>query len=595
MKTIKQISLFLLGGCILFSACGLNKMVRKQSMVSYTVNPDPVEVYAGKMPVEIKGTFPPRYFKKKASITFTPAFQTEDGQVVTLSPITLKGEKSTVEGKVIAYRTGGSFSVTQEIPYQPAYETSVMVGTPSAQLKTKQADLNTVPLSSGVVTTADRVACNPNLQEKSTGKTDLLMSNHNYNGPKTVEKTAAIYFELNRDNLNWSLARNKNAANKEALAALMPFIGQYSDVKEVEIIGWASPEGELKRNSELASNRSKVAEKWFKGEYDKYIKAKAKKEKVKPATLRKDFTVKTQDNGEDWDGFVLAVNASNIKDKAQIANVIKSQSNPDQREQQIRNMIAMYDEIDNEILPGLRRAHIRVACMEAPKTDAQIEDYAISNPDTLNANELLYAATLAKDVKAKTEMYENAMRLYPEDFRAYNNLGCLKMTLAQKAEAKQLFEKAHSLAANEGTVLNNLGVLALLDGDFQTASNYFGQAAANGINSDYNMGIVSMKAGDYRKAIEQMKDTKCDYNVALNHVAVKDFASAKSALECIADKSAEDYYLLAVVGARTKDAALAVNSLKEAFKLNPDLKKRAAKDAEFNKIKDSEAFKAIVF
>ena len=595
MKTIKQISLFLLGGCILFSACGLNKMVKKQDTVSYTVNPDPVEVYAGKMPVEIKGTFPPKYFKKKATVTFTPAIQMEDGSTVTLAPITLKGEKAEGDGKVIGYKNGGSFTVTQEIPYQPAYETSTMVGTPTAQLKTKQADLNTVALSSGVVTTADRVSCNPNLQEKNTGKTDLLLSDHNYKGPKTVEKTAAIYFELNRDNLNWSLARNKDAANKEALAAIMPFLCQYSNVEGVEITGWASPEGELKRNSELASNRSKVAERWFKGEYDKYIRAKARKEKVKPATLKKDFTVKTQDNGEDWDGFVVAVGASNIKDKGQIVNVIKSQSNPDQREQQIRNMIAMYDEIDNSILPGLRRAAIRVTCVEAPKTDEQIADYAISNPDTLNANEILYAATLTNDVKAKTEMYENAMRLYPEDFRAYNNLGCVKMSIAQKDAAKQLFEKAHSLAENEGTVLNNLGVVALLEGDTKAAAEYFEQAAANGVNSDYNLGIISMKTGDYRKAIEQMQGVKCDYNVALNYVAIKDFASAKTALDCIENKTAEDYYLLAVVGARTKDATLAVNSLKEAFKLNPDLKKRAAKDAEFNKIKDSEAFKALVF
>ncbi|MBO4282936.1 MAG: tetratricopeptide repeat protein [Bacteroidales bacterium] len=570
-------------------------MVKKQDTVSYTVNPDPVEVYAGKMPVEIKGTFPPKYFKKKATVTFTPAIQMEDGSTVTLAPITLKGEKAEGDGKVIGYKNGGSFTVTQEIPYQPAYETSTMVGTPTAQLKTKQADLNTVALSSGVVTTADRVSCNPNLQEKNTGKTDLLLSDHNYKGPKTVEKTAAIYFELNRDNLNWSLARNKDAANKEALAAIMPFLCQYSNVEGVEITGWASPEGELKRNSELASNRSKVAERWFKGEYDKYIRAKARKEKVKPATLKKDFTVKTQDNGEDWDGFVVAVGASNIKDKGQIVNVIKSQSNPDQREQQIRNMIAMYDEIDNSILPGLRRAAIRVTCVEAPKTDEQIADYAISNPDTLNANEILYAATLTNDVKAKTEMYENAMRLYPEDFRAYNNLGCVKMSIAQKDAAKQLFEKAHSLAENEGTVLNNLGVVALLEGDTKAAAEYFEQAAANGVNSDYNLGIISMKTGDYRKAIEQMQGVKCDYNVALNYVAIKDFASAKTALDCIENKTAEDYYLLAVVGARTKDATLAVNSLKEAFKLNPDLKKRAAKDAEFNKIKDSEAFKALVF
>ena len=593
MKTLKYMSMFLLGSCILVSCCGLNKMVKKQDLVSYSVNPDPVEVYAGKMPVEIKGTFPPKYFKKKAVITFTPTIQTEDGQTVALTPITLKGEKAPGEGKVISYKNGGTFTVNQEIQFKQGYETSVMVGQPSVQLKAKQADLKEVPLSNGVVTTADRVSCNPNLEESGSGKTELLMSDHNYKGPKNVEKTAAIYFELNQDSLNWNLKKNKEAASKEALKAIIPFLSQYKTVKEVEIVGWASPEGELKRNSELASNRSKVAEKWFKGEYDKYIKARAKKEKVKVSDLKQDFKVTTKDNGEDWDGFVAAISASNIKDKGQIINVIKSQSNPDQREQQIRNMIAMYDEIDNNILPGLRRAYMKVVCAEDALTDAQIADYAANKPDTLNADELLYGATLVKDLKSKAAIYENAIRQFPDDYRAYNNLGCVRMALAQKDEAAKLFNKAHEIAANEGKVLNNLGVVALMNEDYKAAANYFEQAAKNGVDANYNLGIISMKAGDYKKASELMKNVKCDYNVALNHVATKNYAAAKSALDCIGHKSAEDYYLLAVVGARTKDVALAANNLKEAIRLDGSLKARALKDAEFYKMKDEEAFRAI--
>ena len=596
MKTLKQVSIFLLGGCLLASCCGLNKMVKKQDLVSYTVNPDPIEVYAGKMPVEIKGTFPPKYFSKKAVVTFTPTVQTEDGNTVALNPITLKGEKAPGDGKVISYKNGGTFTVNQEIQFKPGYETSMMYGQPSVQLKAKQADMKQVALSSGVVTTADRVACNPNLQESATdknGKTELMMSAHNYSGPKDAEKAAAIYFELNKDNLNWNLAKNKEDASKEALNAIVPFLSQYKQVKEVEIVGWASPEGELKRNSELASNRSKVAEKWFRGEYDKYIKAKAKKDKVKVSALKQDFKVTTKDNGEDWDGFVSAISASNIKDKGQIINVIKSQSNPDQREQQIRNMIAMYDEIDNSILPGLRRAHIRVVCAEEAMTDAQIADFAVSKPDTLSVDELLYGATLVNDLKTKIAIYENVIRLFPDDFRAYNNLGCVEMVLAHHDNAFKQFDKAHEIAPNEGAVLNNLGVVSIVKGDYKAAADYFEQAAKNGVDADYNLGILSMKSGDYKKASELMKSVKCDYNVALNYVATKDYAAAKSALDCIADKSAEDYYLLAVVGARTKDAALAANSLKEAVRLNPDLKNRAIKDAEFNKIKDDEAFRAI--
>ena len=594
MKTVKYFSVCLLA-CMLFAGCGLNKMVKKQDTVTYSVNPDPMEVYAGKMNVEVKGTFPPKYFRKKATMTIVPTIQTPDGGSVALAPVNLKGEKAQGDGKVISYKNGGSFSVTQEVPYSPTYENCTVSGTPTAYLKNKQADLNSVQMGVGTITTADRVKCAPEMSESgSQGKTEMMNSDHQYKGPKEVTKSAAIYFELNKDNLNWSLPMNKDSKNKEALADIMPFISKYKQVKSVEITGWASPEGELKRNSELASNRSKVAQKWFQSEYNKYIKKKAKKEKVSEKSLRGNFEVKGADKGEDWDGFIAAVQQSNIKDKAQIVNVIKSQSNPDQREQQIRNMIAMYDEIDNNILPGLRRAYINVICTEEAMTDAQIADYAVNKPDTLGCNELLYAASMAKDLKTKAAICEKAMELFPDDYRTYNNMACVKAALGQWDDAKKLLEKARQLEEKDGKVLNNSGVLAMMDGDFKAAADYFEKAQAAGVDESYNLGVISLKNGDYDKAAQQLKNTKCDYNVALSYIIKKDFAAAKSALDCIEKKTGEDYYLLAVVGARTKNTDMVIDNLKKACKEDSSLKARAAKDVEFYQYRDNSDFMAAI-
>lgn len=594
MKTLKYMSVCLLV-CALFAGCGLNKMVKKQNSVTYTVTPNPMEVYAGKMNIEVQGTFPPKYFRKKATMTVVPTIQAENGSTVSLTPINLKGEKAEGDGKVISYKNGGSFSVKQEVPYNPAYENCTLVGNSTAYLKSKQADFDTVPMAIGTIVTADRVACTPNLTEAGgkSGKSDLMISDHNYNGPKTIEKSAAIYFELNKDNLNMNLSQNKDSKSKEALSAIMPTVSKYN-VKEVSVTGWASPEGELKRNSELASNRSKVGEKWFRNEYDKYIKDEAKKQKVKASTLKKDIKVNASDKGEDWDGFIAAVNASNIKDKDQIVNVIKSQFDPDQREQQIRNMIAMYDELDNSILPNLRRAVITAVCEEEKMTDEQISDLAVNHPDTLNANELLYAASMAKDLKTKSEIYKKVMDTYPDDFRGYNDLACVKIALGQSNEAQKLLEKANEIAPKEGLVLNNLGVLALMNGDFKAAASYFDEASKAGVDASYNQGIIAMKNGDYAAASQNMKNVKCDYNVALNYVATKNFAAAKEALDCVSNKTAEEYYLLAVVGARINDADLLYRNLKEACKANADLKTRAAKDVEFYNYRDTDDFKSAI-
>ncbi len=106
-----------------------------------------------------------------------------------------------------------------------------------------------------------------------------------------------------------------------------------------------------------------------------------------------------------------AVQSSDIKDKNIIANVVNSQSDPAKREQEIRNMTVIYKEIEDEILPPLRRAEIYVNCYEPSLSDDEIAQFATSDPDSLNINELLYAATLTDDANAKLNIYKTVMNL----------------------------------------------------------------------------------------------------------------------------------------------------------------------------------------
>ncbi|MDR1791952.1 MAG: tetratricopeptide repeat protein [Bacteroidales bacterium] len=595
MRALKVISISLLGSLVLLSGCGLKKMVKKQNTVTYAVNPNPLEVHGGKMVMELKGNYPPKYFNKKANVTLVPVLKSnEDGSTLELAPIRLKGEKATGEGQVISYKNGGSFSVTQTVDYKPAFVQCTLNGTAKATKGKKSADFEEVYFGEGTLATAERVAASPTVAYKKDAGTGtyLYLAEHGYDGTLITTQKAGIYFEKNKDNLNWSLPLNKKEENKKALSEVMTFIDQHPNIISIDIDGWASPEGELNRNNELSSNRSKAAKDWFSKEYDKYIKDKAKKEKVKQADIRKEYKFNLADNGEDWDGFLAAVGASSMKEKDQVLNVIRSQADRDQRQQQIRNMIAIYNEIDN-MLPDLRRAIIKINASDA-KSDEEISRLAITEPTALTLPELLYAASLTSDNKAKKAIYEATIKQFPNDFRAYNDLAAIEASEGNYDKAKELLDKANSLAPNDGLVWNNIGVLALMQNDYTAAAEAFAKAEKAGISESYNNGIIDLKNGDYAAANTKMSAAKCKYNKALLQVLAKNYTEAKATLDCLTPKTAEAYYLLAIVGARTQNANDVYTNLKEACALNAKYKNHAKKDLEFKKYRNDSEFQAAI-
>ena len=594
MKVIKIFSVLLMSSAVIFTGCGLKKMVKKQSQVTYSVTPNPMEAHGGKMTMEIKGTYPAKYFHKKANVTITPVIKAEDGTTVNLQPINLKGEKAVGDAKMIPYKTGGSFSVTQTTDYRPAFAACTLAGNAAATLSTKNATFEELFFGEGTIATSERTATNPKLGYKNEAVSGsyLVFADHGYTGKQITTKTGLIYYEWNKDNLNWNAPLNKVDENKQTLNELMPFMDKYPEIIGVSITGWASPEGELNRNQDLSSNRSKTAKDWFDKEYDKYIKNLAKETKQKPADLKKEIKFDLEDKGEDWDGFLSAVMASSMKEKDQVLNVIRSQTDRDQRQQQIRNMIAIYNEIDN-MLPELRRAIIKISCTDA-KTDEDIARLSSENPEELSLTELLYSASLTTDIKRKEAIYKAAIQLFPNDYRGYGDLACIKAFEGNLTEAKDLLEKAASISPNNGVILNNQGIIAMMEKNYEAAKQAFEESEKAGFSQAYNMGVLDLKKGDYAAAASKMANTKCDHNLALNQILSKNYAAAKSTLECITEKTADDYYLLAIVAARTNTESSIYSNLKQACEVDPRYKVQAAKDMEFKKYRDNADFKTSI-
>ena len=332
----------------------------------------------------------------------------------------------------------------------------------------------------------------------------------------------------------------------------------------IEVSAYASPDGGMKLNTALAQNREKTS----KGYVGKQLKA-----------AKLDADVDSKYTAEDWEGFKELVGQSNIQDKDVILRVLSMYQDPEEREQQIRNLSAGFKELADEILPELRRARLTIHYNLIGRSDDEIQEQYKADASKLSVEELLYAATLTENVAEQKDIYTTTTKQYADDYRAYNNLATLAYQQGDLTTAKNYLSQAAAKNANAAEVNANEALLALAEGKTKEANDYLIKATASE-NYQEVLGNLQVAVGNYAKAAECLKGTKTN-SAALAQIMNKDYASASSTLSAIAHPDAYTSYLKAIVAARTNQDASVVANLKEAFAKNSNLKQRAAKDLEF--------------
>ena len=592
-----------LGLGVLFSSCeSLKKMAKNHAQVQYQVNPSPLEMHGDKVKVEISGTVPPKYFWNKAIVVFQPALVYEGGQQ-DLKPIILRGAKTVGEGTMIDNKAGGSFSYSDEVAYVPAMAQSRLVINPVGYPEAKAEGMEVTNAAQ-----ASEVAKNLGLGERTIAEGMMVTSSridqessrmavvpHKYEKETVIPHTAYIYYLVDTYNLNWRLELNKTPEAKAGIRALDSLFGTGMAMKSVDIKAWASPEGEEARNQNLSDNRAKTALKYFNSAYSKAVSKLARQMKVKASTIKQDIEPTVESMGEDWDKFIADLRASDIAEKNTIINVISSHTDREAREQEIRNMTVIYKEIEDEILPPLRRAQITVNFLEPKKTDEEIARLSLAAPDSLKLEELLYATTLTEDKDNQLKIFMSATEVYPEDFRGFTNAAALLYAKQQYDQAQQLLETANGLQPNNGAVLNNLGAIALAKGDFENARAHFENALKAGSpEAAFNMGLMNIKDGEYAKAVSALGSEKCIYNLALAQLLNGQVDQAKNTLNCMQTKTPDAYYLLAVCAARQDAKADVISNLKQAIQGKASLKAQAQGDIEFLDLREDADFQALV-
>ena len=569
MKRTSKLLLGIITIAIVAASCA--KLPKNLDDVTVKVNPSPLEVNGGKVDAEISATFPEKYVPKKGIVEITPVLKYAGKEKVGES-FKVQGEKVEGNAKMISYVNGGGISTKVSFSFEEEMRVSELVLRGKVINGKKEVKLPDFKIADGVLATSTLVDKGAGVPAVASDMFQRIVKD---------SKEADIHFLVNQ------YAVRGTELKASDIEALKNYIKEAKGTENKEFVNaevsaYASPEGALDLNTKLSNKREDVAVDYLKKELSKAKVDEAKQEGFLSALA----------TPEDWEGFKTLLKASDIQDKDLILRVLEMHKDPDVREKEIRNLSAAFNEIAEKILPQLRRSKLTVNINIIGKSDDEIIGWAKHNPTMLSLEELLYATTLTNNDEEKLTILANAAAQNPSDWRAYNNMGAIYFKAGNLIQAKNALQKAVEIESAP-EVNNNLGVIALSEGDIVKAEQYFGKAAGAGKPLDHNMGIISTIKGNYATAEKQFGECVKN-NAAIAKILNKDYKGAIEALENNPKPNALTSYLKAVAGARTNNKNMVIEGIKSAVAIDNKMKYLAATDLEFAKYAEDSDFKEMI-
>ena len=522
----------------------------------FTTNPEVLEAVAGKVPVTINGSFPEKYMKKNAVVEVTPVIRWNGGEAKG-QPATFQGEKVEGNDQTISYKAGGNYTMKASFDYVPEMANSELYLDFKITRGSKTYTIPSVKVADGVIATSEL----PTIASANTSYAEDA-----YQRIIKQAQEANIMFLIQQANLRNSELKSEGMKEFHKKVAEVNADTKNFKLNNIEVSAYASPDGGVKLNTGLAENREKNTE--------KYLNKQLKKAKI-------ETNVDAKYTAQDWEGFQELVSKSNLQDKDLILRVLSMYQDPEQRENEIKNISSVYKTLADEILPQLRRARLTANYDIIGRSDEEINEAFDTDAKVLSVEELLYAATLTNDNARKEAIYTKTTQLYPSDFRAYNNLGELAFAAGNAEKAEAYFKQAAAKNATAPEVNANLGLVELVKNNVAAAETYLGKASgANAVNEA--LGNLYIKQGQYQRAVNAFGDAKTN-SAAQAQILAQDYNKAKATLQAIKNKDAMTDYLMAIVGARTNNESLVASSIKSAIAKDASLATKVANDREFAK------------
>lgn len=530
---------------------------------NFKVVPNPLVAESGQVPATINGMFPEKYMAKKAVVTVTPELRFTDNGVETAvkgKSATFQGEKVLGNDQSISYKVGGHYTMKANFAYQPAMQKSDLYLTFNARVGKKEVQVPAVKVATGVIATSE-------LYRSTITSANPCTSQDAFQRVNEQKFDATIKFLIQQAELRKSELKSNSVQEFTSLLKRIAQDQEGLNINNVEISAYASPDGGVSLNEKLANKRQKNTE--------SYVKKQMKAAKI-------DANLSSQYTAQDWEGFQELVKASNIQDKDVILRVLSMYQDPQEREQQIKNMSQGFRELADGILPELRRARMTINYETIGRDDDQIFAQYKEDASKLSVEELLYAASIADTDAQREDILKTTTNLYREDSRAYNNLAVLAMQKGNNAEAQKYLSMARTLDAKNAEANANMGLLALQQGDAKTAEDYISRAAGAN-NLAEALGNLHLAQGNYALAQQDFAGVNSN-SAALAQLLNKDYARATQTLANVKNPDAMTDYLNAIVNARQGNNDAAASYLRSAIQKDPKLAQYAANDLELSKV-----------
>ena len=552
---------YFLAASVLVITSSCSSTMGQLTSANFEVTPNPMETQAGKVTVTINGKFPAKYMKKNVIVTIAPELRGSNGYNLRAEEGTsFQGEKVRNNFQTISYEHGGNFTMRQSFDYADALHRSDLYMNIVAKQGKKETKQPLVKVASGIIATSE-------LYQKALKSEQPCLAPDSFQRVTNQKMEAQVKFLVNQANLRKSELASNSVKDFVEMLRKINREHESLNLKNVEVLGYASPEGNFAVNDRLANQRQSVSEEFVKGQ-------------MKQARVSGDVT--SHYTAEDWDGFQKLVAASNIQDKDVILRVLSMYQDPEQREQQIRNMSEGFRELADGILPELRRARMIINYETVGRSDEQLKQQYAADPTKLSLDELLYTATLYENPAESEDVYKKTAELFPNDYRAKNNIGVMEMIRGNELNALDNFQEAMD-KGKQPEAYANMAMMALQHGGLDTAEEYLSNATgAAGMNRV--LGTLNIAKGNYSLAQQNLTGESSNM-AALAQILNKDYSTATQTLARIKDGDALTDYLNALLLARTGQNDKASEFLRKAAFADPSLASFADRDIEMQNVK----------
>lgn len=451
------------------------------------VKVDDVKLYrqGNDMKLDFTVNFSDVKLKKDQQIIYTPVFVGE-GDSIVMDKIVLNGRnialkelrepKRRVAGAsdVLVRKNGTSQSiaVSRSYPYQSWMDYSHLVLSEDLCGCGSLKDQDRIPVGE-----FDNRPAPPPLMTFVAPQAEAVKA-------RDEKGSAFVDYVVNKTNILPDYRQNRKEIAK--IVATIDLVKNDPNVSitEINIHGYASPEGSYENNTRLAEGRAASLKEYVRGLY------------TLPENL---FT--SNATPEDWVGLKKLVEASDLKEKQQILAIIDDPSlGYDERDHEIRRQFpSTYQFMLKNWYPGLRHSDYTVSYVVRPFTVAETKEIMKKTPKQVSLNEMfLVAQTYSPGSPEFNEVMDIAVNTYPDDTTANLNAACAALNAQDWTKAAQYLRKA----GDSPEAAHARGVLAMNEGRYDEAEAYFKKALAGGVQSaEANLTILER----LRRLAEQNK------------------------------------------------------------------------------------------